>query len=778
VGDHLLFGDYELRTDSGELFRDGVRVALQPQPARLLELLARRSGEVVSREEIQRHLWGEETFVEFEQGLNFCIRKIRIAIEDSATEPVYLETVPRRGYRFLVPVRTGPARRSAWRAAAGLALGLMLLAVHPEPEPRPAGTLGSEGIIGPAFQAYTEGRFLARRRNPGDREKALVRLEDAMRLAPGFAPAHGIYARLRLDFNRPPEEVAAPAEAAARRALALDPCLNEARLVLVDIGLYFRFDWKLAKTEMDRALACDPRDSEVHRVHAAFHAANGRFGEAIAAARQAQLLDPKSEMALADLAWYSFLARRYDEALDLARRTLALQPEDTWTSQALIEAALAAGKPEIALAEANSLLELARSRGRPPLPAGRFESLRPFWDWVLQRRTAFATRAPLPPIRLAVPVLRLGDKERALRLVEESARRKFGWEMAFLAVDPRFDPLRAEPRFHQVLRSLGLHEVRSEFTGDRGLAVGADVPSSDQRGTPVARVGAAQAVQDVASRGAQQDVGIAVALQDVREGRAREVLDGGQGVAVGGRSGGQAHVDRRGVHRSIRAVPAVQGVGPGPARQHVVAEAPDEDVGAVSAVQDVRAVLSIQLVVPGIAGQGVGEARAEEVLDGGQHVHPATVVRRSGREVRGHRRLELDRVGPRSAVHRIGARLAHDDVRAALAMDVIVSKPAADRVVAAAGKDGVVALERADDVVPAGSRDDVVNAGPFDRAGQSVAGRRLRAKRGQKHQAEESSGGFHSSLLHKSGPRVRSLRHVPNVGPPGEGVDERGLSGG
>lgn len=491
AGPRLLFGPFELRTDSGELFRDGVRIALQPQPARLLELLARRSGEVVSREEIQRHLWGEDTFVEFEQGLNFSIRRIRVALEDSATSPTYIETVPRRGYRFLAPVRTGPARRSVWRAAAGLMLALMLLAVHPEP--RPAGI----PLSGRAFQAFTEGRFLARRGQPGDREKALALLKDAMRLAPGFAPAHGVYARLRLDFSRPAGEVAAPAEASARKALTLAPCLTVARLVLVDIGLYFRFDWRLAKTEMDRALACDPRDPEVHRVHAAFHAAHGRFDEALASARRAQLLDPKSGVAVADLAWYSFLARRHDEALDLARRTLALQPEDAWTRQVRIEAALAAGEPGIALAEANSLLDLARSRGRPPLPAGRFESLRPFWDWVAQRRAALAGQAP---IRLAVPALRLGDKDRALRLIEESARRRFGWELAFLAVDPRFDPLRAEPRFDRVLRSLGLHEVGSELTRDRGLAVGADIPPSEERGAPVAGVGAAQAVQDVAAR--------------------------------------------------------------------------------------------------------------------------------------------------------------------------------------------------------------------------------------------------------------------------------------
>src|SRR6185295_14232084 len=132
--------------------------------------------------------------------------------------------------------------------------------------------------------------------------------------------------------------------------------------------------------------------------------------------------------------------------------------EDTWTRELLIEAAAAAGKPEIALAEANAILDLVRRRGRAPLPPERVESLRPFWEFVLRRRTAFATRAPMPPIELAVTLLHLGETGRALRLVEESRRKKFGWALTFLAVDPRFDALRAEPRFQQVLRSLELHE--------------------------------------------------------------------------------------------------------------------------------------------------------------------------------------------------------------------------------------------------------------------------------------------------------------------------------
>jgi len=77
---------------------------LQPHPAKVLVLLASRAGEIVSREEIKAELWGQETFVDFEQGLNFCIRQIRQTLGDSADSPVYIETLPRRGYRFIAPV--------------------------------------------------------------------------------------------------------------------------------------------------------------------------------------------------------------------------------------------------------------------------------------------------------------------------------------------------------------------------------------------------------------------------------------------------------------------------------------------------------------------------------------------------------------------------------------------------------------------------------------------------------------------------------------------------
>src|SRR5215831_18895775 len=99
----LRFDVFELDTAAGELRRQGDRVKLPPQPLRVLELLVRRGGEVVTRTDIRDRIW-TDSFVDFEQSLNFCIRQIREALGDTADAPRFIETLPRRGYRFLRPV--------------------------------------------------------------------------------------------------------------------------------------------------------------------------------------------------------------------------------------------------------------------------------------------------------------------------------------------------------------------------------------------------------------------------------------------------------------------------------------------------------------------------------------------------------------------------------------------------------------------------------------------------------------------------------------------------
>jgi WD40 repeat protein/DNA-binding winged helix-turn-helix (wHTH) protein len=100
----LLFGDFALDSRSLELRRGGTRIRLQPQPAKLLVLLATHAGEVVTRAEIEAALWSKDTFVDFEHGINFAIRQIRDALGDSAERPRYVETLTRVGYRFIGPV--------------------------------------------------------------------------------------------------------------------------------------------------------------------------------------------------------------------------------------------------------------------------------------------------------------------------------------------------------------------------------------------------------------------------------------------------------------------------------------------------------------------------------------------------------------------------------------------------------------------------------------------------------------------------------------------------
>ena len=102
----LRFGVFELNLDLEELRKNGTLLKLPPQPFKLLALLASRSGQVVKRDEIQAQLWGNDTFIDFEQGVNKCIKQIRTALSDNPDNPLYLETIPRHGYRFLAPVRT------------------------------------------------------------------------------------------------------------------------------------------------------------------------------------------------------------------------------------------------------------------------------------------------------------------------------------------------------------------------------------------------------------------------------------------------------------------------------------------------------------------------------------------------------------------------------------------------------------------------------------------------------------------------------------------------
>src|SRR5712691_6700068 len=123
--DLVRFDVFEVNIRSRELRKKGIPVSLQEQPFRILEILVAAAGNVVTREELAAALWPSGTFVDYDHGLNTAINKLRVALGDSAEEPRFIETVGRRGYRFI-----GPRASATWRkfVLAGFAVFAIVVA--------------------------------------------------------------------------------------------------------------------------------------------------------------------------------------------------------------------------------------------------------------------------------------------------------------------------------------------------------------------------------------------------------------------------------------------------------------------------------------------------------------------------------------------------------------------------------------------------------------------------------------------------------------------------
>jgi len=166
------FGLFELDLSAGELRKSGVKLRLQGQPFQVLALLLERAGEVVTREELQQKLWPSDTFVDFDHSLNTAINKVREALGDSAASPRYVETLARRGYRFIAPVQPDASTESAsGQKPSGtveppVSSNLPPIALHPDlevPIPRRAITRGLFALIQIMYLSfYLSALFLLR----------------------------------------------------------------------------------------------------------------------------------------------------------------------------------------------------------------------------------------------------------------------------------------------------------------------------------------------------------------------------------------------------------------------------------------------------------------------------------------------------------------------------------------------------------------------------------------------------------------------------------------
>lgn len=223
----IRFGLFEADIAAGELRKQGRKVALQGQPFQVLALLLSRPGELVTRDELHQTLWPAGTFVEFDQGLNTAIKKIRFALRDSADSPRFIETIPRKGYRFVAPVDRGTAPlaiaapflslRLVW-IAAGLSLvvvaaGVWLLQTRsPNVAPMPIPLTSYRGAeVAPSFspdgnniafawdqsEIYGEGNFDIYVKLIGSGDPVRLTHDPANELSPAWSPDGQFIAFLR-----------------------------------------------------------------------------------------------------------------------------------------------------------------------------------------------------------------------------------------------------------------------------------------------------------------------------------------------------------------------------------------------------------------------------------------------------------------------------------------------------------------------------------------------------------------------------------------------------
>jgi eukaryotic-like serine/threonine-protein kinase len=325
--------------------------------------------------------------------------------------------------------------------------------------PQEQARLASGRPLNPAaHEAYLKGRYLIKGTSTQQR-KAREYFEEAIRIDPNYAPAHAGLADYFLSSEQiRPLESMPQAKQLALKALDLAPSLAEAHMELALIHFYADWDWAAADREFRRALELSPSDAEAHRTYSFYLAALGRADEAHAESLQAQQLDPLSIWTQITAGYIFFFNRKYDEAIEQCRRVLEWDPRAVGGYDCLGTSYLAKkmyAQAILASQEASRLSDNDPTRlvglGRAYALAGRkSEAL-----LVLERLRESSSRTYVSPYFFATLYAAMGQDDEAFGWLDEALRDRDRY-LAWLKVDSAVDPLRRDPRFHELLHHVGL----------------------------------------------------------------------------------------------------------------------------------------------------------------------------------------------------------------------------------------------------------------------------------------------------------------------------------
>lgn len=653
------FGLFEVDLDVSELRKKGLRLKLQDQQLNLLRVLLEHPGTLVTRDELRQRLWKPDTFVEFDHSLNTAMMRLREVLGDSHDNPMFIQTIPRKGYIFIAPVHdvhdmqreyvlapapdrgpsvidsaigTGPIpiqswpdtiqqpltspvdpihpvrqvalRRVAVVGSAAIILALVAVAVFYYMErldlsaPAPPhvaslvvlpmenlsgdanqdyfadgmtdeliaslarisslrvishttsmeykgtheslekiardlnvdavveGTVLRSGnrvritaelvqvstdrhlwadtyesplgdiltlqnqvasaivsqirikltpqdkerlaatpsVNSDAYEDYLKGRYYWGKRSEEALDKAIQYFESATEKDPqyalayaGLADCYGIIGAAIVG-TVPTSEVAPKAEAAAIKAVGLDPTLAETQTALATVQFNYNWNWAAAETGFRRAIQLNPSYATAHQRYSLYLMAMGRTAESLDEMNRARSLDPLSLSMNFSLGWRLYMARRYDEAIIQLRNTIEMDPTYLLAHIVLGQCYEQKGQYPEAIAELQKAASM--SPGNPPVIAAlghayavagnRQKTLKQ-----LDELKSQSSRQYVSPFYMALLYTGLGDHGQAIAWLRKAYRDRSN-NMIFLNVNPEFDSLRFEPGLQDLLHRMGL----------------------------------------------------------------------------------------------------------------------------------------------------------------------------------------------------------------------------------------------------------------------------------------------------------------------------------
>ena len=560
------FGEYELDLSAGDLHKGGVRLKLRDQSFDVLAILLEKPGQVVTRDELRRRLWPADVFVDFENNLNSAVGRLREALSDSADHPRFIETAPKRGYRFIGSITESGRQRArlivlpfsnlsgdpaqeyfsdavteeiisaiAGLAAERLAVIARTTAMHYKGSRKDIGRIGRElGVeyavegsvrrtedritvnvqlvqvrdqahvwtsrfdvepreilqveraiaqtiaiqlgIKPqrpvriptenfqAYNFYVQGRYYLDKGRPLEHApQAMHCFEQAIALDPNFALAYDSLAEIYwyLGFFGVMPAVAAASTGVfhAVRALEIDNTLAETHALLAQFRRLLDFNWPEVHREMARALELDPESPTVRLRYAITGLVpEGRIDEAVVQIERALEADPLSLKPRVWLAEALYLGRQYVRAKEQARAVLELDASYSMgyfvlgfvhCAEGNFEEGIAAQRRATELTGGSPVmlgfLGLALAQGRHAVEARA----------VLEQLSAIAAKGYVPPSCFAWVYLGLGEID---DFFEWMNRAIDAHEHMVIPIKtyPFLDPIRADPRYSELLRKMNL----------------------------------------------------------------------------------------------------------------------------------------------------------------------------------------------------------------------------------------------------------------------------------------------------------------------------------